>query len=173
MWADQPKSHLLLHSQQELDGTWPGGEGDLVLGPGGDTVVKGWCPHGACTHGGPCAPHGRGRGSKSQRRSCCCSTTGKCWEKARGCWSQAGDCECAMILGVPTALGAGVAVSPYRTGSPGSGNVAAKASTSSFSAFSSSRYLGSSNLSLNSFSVALGLMSFCTRRASSIPLWMN
>lgn len=66
-----------------------------------------------------------------------------------------------------------MAVSPYRTGSPGSGNVAAKASTSSLSAFSSPRYFGSSSLSLNSFSVALGLMSFCTCRASSIPARMG
>lgn len=59
--------------------------------------------------------------------------------------------------------------SPYRTGSPGSGKVAAKASTSIFSALSSFWYFSSSSFSLNSFSVALGLISFCTRSVSSIP----
>lgn len=68
--------------------------------------------------------------------------------------------------------GSGHGCFPYRTGSPGSGKAAAKASTSSFSAFSSLRYFSSSSFSLNSFSVAFGFMSFCTRSVSSIPARM-
>lgn len=144
-----------------------------MLGPSGDTLVRGWCPHGGCTQGGPCAPHGRGERSKSQRRSCCCSSSREVLGEGTGVLVSGWGCECAATLGTPVAPGAGMAVSPYRTGSPGSGNVAAKASTSSFSAFSSPWYFGSSSLSLNSFSVALGFMSFCTRRASSIPARMG
>lgn len=97
-----------------------------------------------------------------------CQQGGRCWEEALGCVGL-----CAAFLGTSAAPEAGRVHSLYRTGSPGSGKVPAKASTSSFSAFSSFLYFSSFSFSLNSFSVALGFMSFCTCSVSSIPAGME
>lgn len=115
-------------------------------------VARGCAQRGSCLRNGV---------RKSQTRICCC--TEPLPAAGRRLWGAGGLCGCRG----PGFLARGA--SPYRTGSPGSGKVAAKASTSIFSALSSFWYFSSSSFSLNSFSVALGLMSFCTRSVSSIP----
>lgn len=91
-------------------------------------------------------------------------------ETKDGYWGEGGSC-CKRAAGVGVGLPFQMWLL-YNTGKPGSGKESAKVSTSCSRDLSSPRYFCSvTNFSLNSFRVALGLMSLWTCKVSSIPVW--